>query len=156
MYYPKRRSIKASSYNRCWDVCVIFVSITMLSSSMNLISSKSTTCRRFLVQAFTTPRRTVARTTISAASTRISSTPAVSNSHFLYRTLTTSRGVANIDEDLDAALDELLGSPFDEEDAYVKTATTKRNGDKLAVNHIEGSKPVPQNLVEEVRRNQNQ
>ena len=50
-------------------------------------------------------------------------------------------GVARVDEDLDAALDTLLGSAFDE-------AEDPR--DLKNEEHMKDSRPIPKNLVEEV------
>ena len=54
-----------------------------------------------------------------------------------------SQGVASVDEDLDAALDSLLGDAFDE-------AEDPR--DLQVEEHMKDSHPIPRNLVEEVSR----
>ena len=145
------------------------MTITMLSSTMNMIVSRGAaaatkrTGRRFFVEAFTSPSRRITlntRTTSrnppsSSASARIAPTISAAHSVVHYRrskSSTTSRGAASIDEDLDAALDELLGSSADEEEtlSVATKPAAKAHDDKLMVNHIEGSKPVPQALVEEV------
>lgn len=99
----------------------ILSSIVMMMFSM-AFSRKVTT--RVLVQAFTTRSSAVAARSFLATN----------NNHRQF----SSRGATEVAEDLDAALDDLLGNAF------------KSEYPPAPENHMKDSKPVPPKLVDTV------
>jgi hypothetical protein len=92
---------------------------------------------RLVVRAFTSSRTraiTAARVPFSA-----------NYQQFRWKT---TQGVAAVEEDLDAALDSLLGDAFKEagEDSQA-SSVIEETGEE---SHIKDSHPIPKNLVEEV------
>jgi hypothetical protein len=99
----------------------ILSSIVMMMFSM-AFSGKVTT--RVLVQAFTTRSSAVAARSFLATNNNLRQF--------------SSRGAAEVAEDLDAALDDLLGNAF------------KSENPPAPENHMKDSKPVPPKLVDTV------
>jgi hypothetical protein len=65
------------------------------------------------------------------------------------RSTTTSTTVASVAEDLDAALDDILGNPYEEDDLLAALSSSKSFAEPMV--HMERSKPIPRKLVEKVR-----
>jgi len=64
---------------------------------------------------------------------------------YLSTTTPASASSTEVDEDLDAALDDILGEAFSE----VDTVPAASNGDRRQRHHMEGSRPMPKQLVEQ-------
>lgn len=85
--------------------------------------------RRLIVKAFTS--------TVGGTARRAAARPVT----FRYAQTFTTRAEASVEEDLDTALDDILGDAFTEADS---------NGAVDTGTHIEGSHPIPKTLVEKV------
>lgn len=144
-----------SSQQRLGGNCVRLVVVT----TMMFCFLSRPTSNLGLVRAFSTTSSTIAsagaRTTATSRLNRRSKVPDVlvrlqapqQNSYRL-RSTTTATTVASVDEDLDAALDDILGNPYDEDDLLA--ALSSKPFAEPAV-HMERSKPIPKTLVEKVR-----
>jgi hypothetical protein len=64
--------------------------------------------------------------------------------------MSSSVAASGIDEDLDAALDDILGEAFAEAEDGIPP--TYEKVDENGVEHIAGSHPIPKALVEEVSK----
>jgi len=149
--------IISSSLRRGGDASRAFVRAAFITSSKNSISSSSTSIGR---------HRVFAPTSVSSSSSRNFNT-------FNLNTISTSRCMSSTasttDEELDSALDEILGDALGtEEDAAASTTNELESeindlltealseAENPAVDdevggrgHIEGSHPFPKELVEE-------
>mmetsp|Transcript_9582 Transcript_9582/g.13573 ORF Transcript_9582/g.13573 Transcript_9582/m.13573 type:complete len:847 (+) Transcript_9582:268-2808(+) len=116
-------------------ICIpskIFVSFTMAHLLIAAFSSSKTTSMRFAVRAFTvssTPSRVAFQSAVR---------PLVARSTDITRRSLSSRAATPVDEDLDKALDDILGDAFFE---------AENPDDMEPGNHIKGSHPMPKNLV---------
>jgi hypothetical protein len=116
-------------------------SFVMMMFSMMLSRRVST---RVLVQAFTTRSNGVATRSVFAA-----------NNFHIHRPFSSARGVAaEVDEDLDSALDSLLGDAIRDVETAAESKDslleTEPKGAEVEEHHMKDSHPVPPKLVETV------
>lgn len=95
--------------------------------------------KRLLVRAFSCSSRGVARTA------------AVRPVTFSYTRTFATRAEVSVEEDLDAALDDIIGDTFADVERN-GAAAVEANGIVEPGTHIKGSKPIPKSLVEKVSK----